>query len=230
MTTLGDVEEIANGLYNRLKASSKGKQVNNVKNHFAALVQSHGYSDMNQSALPFWDALLKDDFFEEAQMPKSWKSKSSYGQVLTSLTNIMKEPVVKDILVNTWTPEGYVKALNTCEERRKSFVRNYKKIRRTLEIPNDVYEEDVCSDSDIMTDDVVSDIQLEKTESNVDVEESNVDVEESNVDLEESNVELVRLREGISFARKYLDGCMKIYKSDETLHALQSIKLALDRI
>lgn len=239
MTTIQETVDIAETLFQRLKASSKGKQVDNVTNHFNALTESHGFSDKTQPALPFWDALVNDKtFFEKAKMPKKWGSESSYGHGVESMIKIMQEPKVKEALVAAWKEEGYKKALEECDKHRKSFMKNYKKVRRDVESESPkvetVLEDDALLEKEITMEDVEEPSPLPSEAG--DIPKSTPKKKARKTPTEpnkeaELEAELARVRDHIEHAKKLIERCQAFNnESPVTAFGLETIMMELSRI
>jgi len=244
MTTLQETIDIAETLYQRLKASSNGKQVDNVTNHLIALIESHGFTDKTQSSMPFWDSLVNDkSFFEKAKMPKKWGSDSSYGHGMESMMKIMQEPKVKEALVTAWTETGYKKGLEECDKHRKSFLKNYKKVRRDVESESvkpeeltgneeneSITMEDIEEASPVPSEvgDVTKLIPKKKQRKTVVVLEQPIEQASSTeVNLK---AELARIRDHVEYTKKLVERCMRVDNKEVTMFGLETIMAELSRI
>jgi hypothetical protein len=241
MSTFADIEKIAETLYLRLKAGSK-KQVDNVTNHFNSLTTSHGFTDKTQPAIPFWDALVNDPtFFEKANMPKKWGSESSYGHGVESMIKIMHEAKVRDALVTAWTEEGYKKALDECDKRRKSFLKNYKKVRRDVESPK---PEEIIVEDDTVETEIIEEpspipseagdlqkITKKARKARVPPQSQPFQPQQQTSNKEASlEAEIKRMREHVEYVKKLLKRCMASNNNEVIAFGLETVMMELERI
>lgn len=247
MTTLADIEDIAEAIHLRLKADKKTTE--NVRKNVKMLIESHGFLDKAQPAQPFWDALQTDEFYEKKNMPSTWTRESSYDYGLKSICKIMCDPVVKETLETAWTNDGYNKALEQCEARRKQFLKNYKKTNDIEKAKRNEINIDNMSDTiSINTEEdtpqqIVKECLISRHES---VEGDNsVGLEQEYANLKQDYLELKHAYEGlkdkehvwhervkdqVAYVNKHLDRTMVQTNIELIMFGLETLKLEINRI